>query len=348
MNTLLSVSKRLNREGGDMDIELLTTIRDIDEREWLSLVENHSIEASYNWFKTMEDSGMVNMHYVLVRDRKLLAAACCHRYTGLFGIPLLDVSSPLGLSSAFFSRTPQETEMLLRKLEEIQKREKALGISIFELKKKEFDILKNQLKGFIGFPMLGNTYIDLNFTDFDEYMGFLPYKARRSVRDTIKKAKKMGVRTVLTTEFSQWKDVAYRLQKSVCDMHKDYTFLLDKKFYCALEKNMKDSAELLLFFKDDTPLVFSLVLLTPETAHYKFVGFDPEYKEYQAYFFSFYEIIRRAIEKRQKRIYFGITTYEFKEKIGCQKEELWGLARMRNLLFNAGLRAYLKIFKEFR
>lgn len=329
-----------------MEIEFHNTIRDADEREWTSLVGTDSVERSHQWFRTVEDSGMVTMHYVFVKDNeKLTAAACCSLLKGMFTIPLLDVSSPLGLSSTFFSKTPQETEMLLKGLKKIQQKEKAKGISLFELRKEEFNFFKEQLKGFTGFPMLESTYIDLNFSGFKEYLAFLPYKARRSVKNTIKRAEKLGVTPVFTNEFSKWKNVTYRLQKSLCDIHKDYTLLLSKQFYDALEKNMKDTAELLLFFKDDIPLVFALFLHTPDNAYYKFVGMDPEYKEYQAYFLSYYEIIKRAIEKTQKKLYFGITTYEFKEKIGCKREPLFGLMKMGNPLLNLALKSYVKIFK---
>ncbi|MBU7011470.1 MAG: GNAT family N-acetyltransferase [Theionarchaea archaeon] len=344
------VPTHATNEGECMEMEFHNTIRDADEGEWTSLVGTDHIERSHQWFRTIEDSGMTRMHYVFVRENgTLAAAACCHLFKeNRFKIPLLDVSSPLGLSSAFFCKTPHATEMLMKGLEEIRRREKAKGISIFELRKEGFFVLKEQLKSYIGFSMLGNTYLDLNFGNFKEYLAFLPYKARRSVKNTLKRTEKLGVSTVSTNEFARWKDVTYRLQKALCDEHNDYTLLLNKQFYDALEKNMKDTAELLLFFKDDIPLVFALFLHSPHTTHYKFVGMDPEYREYQAYFLSYYEIIKESIKRNKKRIFFGITTYEFKEKIGCQVEELFGLAKMKNPLLNAGLKAYITIFKAFR
>ena len=333
-----------------MEIELHNTIREVSEREWTSLVGTDYPDQSHQWYRTVEDSGMIDINYVLVRDNeKLTAAACCRLFEeNMLKMPVLDVSSPLTLSSAFFSKTSQETEMLIKGLEEIQQRERAKGMSLFELRKEEFTFFKEQLRGFTGFPILENTYLDLNFADFNEYLASLQYKSRRSVKNTLKRTERLGVKVISTNEFSKWRDVTYRLQKSLCDILKDYTMLLNRQFYDVLEKNMKDTAELLLFFKDDTPLVFALFLNTPDIVQYKFVGMDPEYREYQAYFLTYYEIIRRAIEKKQKRIYFGSTTYEFKEKIGCKRQELFGLAKMNNPLFNIGLKAYLRLFRIFR
>jgi predicted N-acyltransferase len=332
-----------------MDREIHSTIRDIHEREWTSLVGTGNLESSHQWYRTVEDSGMKDMYYVTVRDSgKLAAAACCYLFDeNILRIPTLDVSSPLGLSTAFFAETPEETYMLLKGLEEIQRREKAKGISFFELKKEEFESLKPYLKGSTGYSMLDNTYLDVVFTDFDEYLASLNRKSRRSIKDTLIRGDRLGVTVSSTKEFSKWKDIAYKLQKALCDTLNDYTLLLSKQFYDALEKNMKDCAELLIFFKDDTPIVFSLVLYTPETAHYKFVGLNPDYREYQAYFLTYYEIIRKAIERKQKRVYFGTTTYEFKEKIGCQRQKLFGLTVMKNAVYNVGFKTYVKM-KAFK
>ena len=91
-------------------------------------------------------------------------------------------------------------------------------------------------------------------------------------------------------------------------------------FYEELQANFKTGAELVFFFKEQIPLAFALSLNTPRMVQYKFVGIDPVYREYEAYFLIYYLGIRKAIERKQKKIYFGPSTYEFKEKIGCKRE----------------------------
>jgi len=329
-----------------MKREITDTIRDIDEREWSTLVGNDHIERSHAWYRTVEDSGMRKMHYVVVKEKgKVQAAACCYPLTEKMYIemPFLEVRSPLGTSLAFFSQIPEHTDTLMKGLEEICRKEQAKGILIFDLRKEEFTAIRRQVKGFIDFQEQDNTYIDLNFTDFDDYLNSLDEESWRSARMTLNRAKRWKIKTVCTNEFSTWKAVAQRLQKYTCEYHNDYKWLLTEQFYEALEKNVKENAELLLFFKDDIPILFAVSLNTPDSSLYKFMGSDSDYRKYQAYFLLYYEGIKRAIERGQKRIYYGPTTYEFKGKIGCKREELFGLAKMANPVLHLGLKSYLTV-----
>jgi len=328
-----------------MDINVTDTIQTVDEDEWDRFAGCDPVERSHAWYRTVEESGMRKMHYVFLRENeKLRAAACCfllrekmHR----IGIPFLNVQSPLGVSPAFFSETPDHARILLERLEEIRKKEKGLGIMLFCLRKEELSAVEKQVRSFVRFPGRDNTYIDLNFTDFEDYLNSLNEDSWRSARMTLNRARRWKIRTVFTNEISKWKEVTYRLQKYTCEQHNDYRMHLTHQFYDSLEKNLKENAELLLCFKDDIPLAFGLSLNSSSIANYRYPGVDPEYRNYQAYFLLYYEAIKRAIEKRQKRIYFGPTTYEFKEKIGCKRAEIFGLAKMKNPVLNLVLKVYI-------
>lgn len=330
-----------------MEMEITDTIKAVDEGEWETLVGNDYTERSYKWYRTIEDSDMMKMYYVFLREKgKLVAAACSylfkermHNMEMLF----LQVGTPLGGSRAFYFTTPQHASMLIKGLEEIQMKEKTKGILILELRKGEYKTTKNHLKKFIGFPIPESTYIDLCFTDFTDYVTSLDEEAWRSVRMTLNRAKRWKIKTVFTNEFSRWKDTAHRLQRDTCNLHNDDRWLLSKQFYEALENHLKEKAELVLFFKDDIPLAFGLGLNSPKIAQYKFAGVDSEYRKYQAYFLIYYEGIRKALERKQKRIYLGSTNYTFKEKIGCKREELFGCAKMKNPLLNLTFKSYVAI-----
>lgn len=333
-----------------MEMEISDTIRNAGEKEWEALTGPDFVDRSHGWLRTVEDSGMVEMRYVFLRENKILvAAACCfpfreERYS--LNVPFLEVRSPLGMSTGFFSTTPQTTAMLMKGLEKIQEREKTWGIITFELKKAEYDAIMSQAKGFITFSRNDNTYIDLNFSDFDDYLSSLDGEARRSVRKTLNRAeKRWNIKSVFTNEFSAWKSTARSLQRHTVERHGYYRRYFTEQFYDALEKYLKENAELALFFKDDIPLVSGLSLNSPTVSLHMGAGIDPQYREYQAYFLLYYEGIRRAIEKKQKRIYFGATTYSFKEKIGCKREPLYGLVKMRDPFLNVALKSMITCYK---
>ncbi len=330
--------------GVHVDVTITATIRDIDEKEWETLVRS-DIRKSHGWYRTIEDSRTRDMRYIFVKDSgKLVAAACGFIYIEnllAMRVPYLEVKS-------FLSETAERTYLLMEGLEDIQAKENLKGIAILDLKRERFEILRNQVKGFTEFPMPDNTYIDLNFTTFEEYLDSLKRKTRRSVRNTLSRVRRMGVKTVVTSEFSRWKTVTYTLHRYLCEQHNNFKGLLPEAFYEAFEKNLRDNAELLLFFKEDIPLAFVMPMFSQTTGLLNLAGADPHYREYQGYFLIYYEGIRRAIEKKLKRIYFGPSTYEFKEKIGCRREEVFGLVKLRNPLLNAALRVYLTFMKGLK
>jgi predicted N-acyltransferase len=337
--------------GGDpTEIIQSDTITDVERKEWENLVGTKDIERSYSWYKTIEVSGMRDMHYLFLREKgHLVAAVCCFPFKEKMYVemPFLEIRSPLGTNLAFYSQTSEQAHFLLGGLEKIRKEVKASGLMIMDMKKEELTSLKSEIEGFTGFQVDDNTYMDLNFSDFEDYLGFLDGKSRRSVRITLNRAEKLGITCVFSHDFLRWKDTARRLQKYLCDHFNDYRWYLSEEFFSALEMNLKDEAELVLFFKDDIPLVFGLSLNSPGICQYKFTGIDPKYRDYQAYFLVYYEGIRRAIEKRQKRIYFGPSTYEFKDKIGCKREGVFGLASLRNPFLNIVLKTYVKALARF-
>ena len=328
-----------------MEIYTAHTIRDVTQKEWDALVGTDSVEQVHAWYRTVEESGMRKMRYVFLKENRTLTAAacCCVREEQIAGrqAPLVVVGCPLGISKAFFSERTQEIQMLLKGLGQIQKEEKARRISILGLKSSEYSTIKEQARGFTGFPKADNTYLDVGFNDFEDYLDSLSASARRSIEKTLNRAeKRWSIHHVYTNEFSAWKDVAYNLQKHTCEHHDDYGTHLTGTFYEALERNLKDRAELFLLFKGETPIVYGLSLNSDVLSLHKAAGTDPRYRKYQAYFLLYYRGIERAIQKKQKRIYFGATTYEFKEKIGCKRENLFGLTRFGNPALNLLVRSY--------
>ena len=335
-------------KGEYMEMEITDTIQNIHEREWNALAGTDRIERSRGWYRTIEDSGVRKMNYVFLKESNTLtAAACCHTFIeNMYNIkiPFLEVRTPLGKSSAFFSENSEQTAMLLKGLEDIQKKEKTKGFLILDFKQKEFNAIKKYMKGFIVFQLEENTYMDLDYSDFDDYLSTLSRKARGNIRNTLNKAeKRWNIKKVVTNEFSKWGHVAHRLQNYICERHNDYRWFLKEEFYPSLETHLKDKAEMLLFFKDDIPLASGLSLNSSTICECRAAGIDPHYRQYQAYFLMYYEVIKRAIERGQKRIYFGTTTYEVKEKLGSKREELFGFAKMENPLLDTGLKSFLTI-----
>lgn len=332
-----------------MEVIVTDTIKDVPEKEWNELTGTVIPERTYAWYRTIEDSHLRDMHYVLVKEDTLAAAACCYLYQepqlGIT-IPVVQAGSPTGTTRSFFSPTVQHTDALLSGLETVRAKTNTNGVIIIDLTEEEFNTVKAHLKakGFTPFFQLYSMYLDLPFYDFDDYLSSLSASDRRSIRKTLNRAeKRWHIKHLLTSDFSQWGHTACKLQEYTCKEHNDYRLHLTEQFYSALEIHFKESAELNLFFKDDTPLASGLCLNSPELAVHKFSGVHPHYRQYQAYFLLYYEGIKKAIERRQKRIYFGSTTYEFKRKIGCKEEKFFGFFKMKNLFLNAALKSYLTL-----
>ncbi len=331
-----------------MEVITSHTIRDIQEKEWNLFVGTFRPDRLHSWFRTVEDSTIRSMRYVFLREQKnLVAAACAYPYRQkIYGIemPFLELRSPLATSHAFFSRDLEHSRVLLEQLHDIQEEEHLKGILFLNFAQKEYDYLRPHFSSFTPFPMYENTYLDLPFTDFDDYLSSLHRKIRGNVRNTINKTKKRWkLKTVVTNEFSKWKSVASYLQEQVCTHHQDYRWYLPERFYEALEKNCQDTAELLIIFKDDIPLAYGLTLNSSLSCHCRAAGIDPRYRKYQAYFLMYYEEIARAIERNQQRIYFGTTAYTFKDRMGFEKENLYGFIRLKNPINNTAIKSFITL-----
>lgn len=331
-----------------MDILSSNTIQDIKENEWNEFTGFFYPDRLHAWFRTVEDSCIRSMHYIFIREGgNLVAAACCFPFRQkIHGIemPFLEIRSPLSTSHSFFSRDSRYFNVLIRELEHLQVKEKIKGFLFLNFTEPEFDFVRNHLSSYTPFPLSENTYIDLHYSNFNDYLSSLNRKIRGNVRNTINKTRKRWkMKILVTTEFSKWKSIACLLQEYVCSFHNDFRWYLSENFYEALEKNCNDLAELLIIFKDDIPLVCGLTLNSSTTCMCKAAGIDPHYREYQAYFLMYYEEIRRAIERNQKRIYFGTTTYLFKERMGFEKEHLYGFVKMKNPITDIALKSYLTV-----
>lgn len=331
-------------------MEILKTISDIGKHQWDNLITIKNPEASYEWFKAVEDSKMRTLYYVTLWEQKdLVAACCCYLFEEeefFLRIPFLRCRTPLSTLAGFFSPSPQYTDRLLQGVDEIQNTINTSGMLITSFPPDDFYTLAPFMSEYTPFYQASISHLDLPYKDFDEYLGSLRRSHRRSIRKTMNRAeKRWQINHVLTSNLSQWKHVAHRLQGLTCAEHNDFNMHLSEKFYESLEKTMKDKAELSLFLKDDIPLVVGLCLNTEEIAVHKFAGIDPKYRQYQAYFLLYYEGIRKAIERNQSRICFGTTTYQFKEKIGCEFTPLRGFGKMKNPFLQTLLGMYFKLFR---
>ncbi|MGD2251009.1 MAG: GNAT family N-acetyltransferase [Candidatus Methanofastidiosia archaeon] len=326
-----------------MELQISHTLRHT-QKEWDFLVNPKSVEQSSAWITTVEDSGVLDMQYIFLRDNNTLTGgACCHvlnRFNGIT-IPFIEVGAPLGSWCSFFSFHREHTGLLLKGIEQVRTQKKAWGTVILDLREDEYTQYKEQFTRFYEFLMPDTTYIDLEFSDFDDYLDSLSSRSRRSMRNTLRKAEKWGITTVYTSKLAHWGSTASRLQGYTYKQHGETGVHLPPVFYEKLE-TMKGTVELVLYFKGSTPLVCALVLNTPDMCEYTFPGIDPKYAKYQAYFLLYYHGIKRALKKNKKRIYFGPTAYSFKEKIGCTREKLFGVVKMKNSLLNLGLKSYFK------
>ncbi|MBU7014116.1 MAG: GNAT family N-acetyltransferase [Theionarchaea archaeon] len=328
-----------------MDIVQSDTITDIERGEWERLVGTEHAGKSFGWYRAVEDSGMRDMHYIFLKEEgHLVAAATCYPYEEEFlnvKMRFLEVRSPFGTASGLFSVSPEHIPRILKELEKTRQGVDAKGILVLELRARESTFLRPWMKGYNPIRIPDDTYIDLNFADFDDYLASLDASARRSVRKTLNRAeKRWNLTTIFTSEFSVWKETAHRLRGYLCNEHGTPRSHLTESFYEALEKYLKDKAELIVCLKDDVPVASGLILNSRVLAVHKLAGIDPKYKEFQAYFIMYYEGIRKALQRNQRKICFGPTTYEFKEKIGCKREQILGYARLGNPLFQVALNFY--------
>jgi len=304
-------------------VDTVDSIEHIYQRDWEELVGRDIVEYDYRWYKVNEkfDKNLNPKYIVVYKGNNLVGSAFMSILNKLdISIGKLHLTFPLLGKISFFRYSSPISNFsgIFFNKEEVLKQNRIV-LSNFVIGQN--NILSNFLEsgGFYRIKCKPNTFLDIKWKTFDKYLSSLPKSERHDIRKTINRSKKHGISIEYKKNFSSMSKKLCELYENVSGKHREMG--MPENFFKVLDREMGDNTDLFLCKKEEKVIAYGLSLNNTAVASHKFLGLDYRYRKSQAYFLLYYEGIKKAINDGLKRIYFGSTTYRYKERIGCKRFE---------------------------
>jgi predicted N-acyltransferase len=208
------------------------------------------------------------------------------------------------------------------------------------------DLLKKN--SYISSLVVPNTYIEIGFKSFKEYIDYLKKNHRHmanNVKREINKTKKLGIRIERHTSYGALSEKFAHLFGETYFRHTGKKSPLTVDFFNHLASHCRNVLSAYCAFKDDELRAFSLILEGNDIWHYFLSGqdYDLDNKDPSYFYVVFYEPIKEAIERNAKRFYFGPANYETKLRRGCRAEPLYMWLKSPKMSIHSFLSGWLKV-----
>jgi len=328
-------------------VELKTTIKDVDRKDWNRLV--HDVYMSYGWLQTVEEtfiSPVDYLYFLVLAEGRLVGGAVCniHYPTNsvytlddlIFGrfkgpalrfrisvLPSLICGPTRGYGQHFLLdknlTVSQRQEVILMLFNAMEQEASTRKLSItFNNVLTEEHVLMQLLEesGYsktINFPL---NFIDIQWSTFDEYKKIL---AKRKLVREINKNRKAGViiRQLETVESCQ--DQLYELLAGNYWKYNSKPLMLHREFVGRCKKNLDKNAIVYIAEKKGKIIGTTILLHRRGIGYMADVGVDHAASGNDLTYFNivFYRPIDDAIAMPLKRIYYGTMMYGLKANRGC-------------------------------
>jgi len=220
-------------------------------------------------------------------------------------------------------------------------RENRILFSSFEFLSEDDRLLMSHLQnnGYLNFPWWENSlFLDIEWSNFEDYLASLKHKTRLNVRREIKKFKESGI---TVDELSEFGDLAATLSNlnsnlfSKYNKHKESPY--DDSFFKRLNEFARDKSKLFIAKKDREVVGFCLSLRQGDVLDCYMCGFNYDVQTNTDFIYFnlvYYEPLKWAIKERIKRIHYRISAEEAKLRRGCKPAQIFSFVKCHNKLLD--------------
>lgn len=350
------ISRRHKKLG--LKTRVVKSIAQIPLGDWNKVFPD--VLESYDFFNTLDESSLeqFSFYYIMVYDRRTpVCAVPCFimnysldtsiagpikritnsikkRMPNLFSLKALICGTPLGQGSIGIGESPGCMDVILRRMEQIAKKNKAVVIAFKDFDKtynKALDPLRK--KGFSRLDSLPWTKLDIPFKNFEEYLKTLSGATRYDLRRKFKKVDNhvaIDLEITGTLEEPVLRDM-YKLYLDIVEKHDLKFEILSIDFFRNVSRIMPKQAKYFLWRIDGKLAAFLFCLVSKDVMIDYYVGFDYSVAhKYHLYFIKFRDTIKWCIEHGIKKYEMGTTGYEPKRRLGLDFVPLYIYAKLRN------------------
>ena len=349
-------------------------IEDVPKDAWEKIFPDTT--EGYDFFRVMDESNFeqFSLYYVTVYDGdELVGAAPCfsvdfsldtsitgatRRMVGLvkrafpnfLSIRAFVCGVPMGQGHIGMAAREEEiVEVLLHKMEEMAKQEKASVIAFKDFSYGYNDVLKPLLaKKFFKVDSLPYAEMDLDFDSFDKYLMKLSSASRYDLRRKFKKADASAdikMEIIDSLDDKTLKEV-YGLYLQMVNKHEVGFEVVPIEFFRNVSKHMPHQAKFFLWRVDGKLVTFLLALIADDLMVDYYLGLDYAVAhELHLYFVKHRDVMKWCIDNNIKRYEMGFSGYEPKKRLGFDFTPLHIYARHRNRVINPLFRTMCQFLK---
>ena len=328
-----------------------TSIRQIQQDLWDSLLNGRSCSLSHEFWQVVEQSGLNDFdyrhvvfydesgdpvaftsYYSITTDIAIFAPAALRNLLGavrrifpnFLKVRMLECGTPITINSPPFAAkesvsSVQIAENLGKLLRDTARAEGQFIIVIRDFEPNA-DTLWPHLKklGYHSVDSLPNTYMDIKWSTPDEYLKSLKSYYRSKLLRHLRKSEAQKVRYELVDDFH---DLADQLCAQWLVVHQQadefQREILTPAFYREFSLRMGSRSKAILLYRQDELVGHALLLMDGDLLRWLYIGRKDPVND-SLYIYAAHKVIETAIRLGAKRLELGLTTYSIKQDLGAQ------------------------------
>jgi len=337
--------------------------------EWNSIIGQHNIMLSEEYFHVLEESKPTNMKYSFVgffSDEDLIGGTL-FQYLNFIehksfqkgemlcsirnflakqlskDVMILGNNMLTGQNGFYFNTSKISTEKAITLLKEASKGvSNVLGKTSLVIYKdyqksflKNFD--KEKFKSFYRFSVQPNMILNIkpDWKSFEDYSNDLSKKYRARLKSAKKKIDGIQKIELDIKSIKKYQNEMNILYQNVAENAPFNTFFLTENHFESMKQNLKDNFKVFGYFFNEKLIGFYTLILNNNDIDTYFLGYDKEIqKEKKIYLNMLFDMTEFGISNQFKRIVFGRTALEIKSTVGAEPVEIFGLIKHNNKAIN--------------
>lgn len=350
------------------NFKIFNSTKELPE-EWNSIIGQHNIMLSEEYFCVLEESKPTNMKYSFVgffSDEDLIGGAL-FQYLNFIehksfqkgemlcsirnflakqlskDVMILGNNMLTGQNGFYFNTSKISTEKAITLLKEASKGvSNVLGkTSLVIYKDYQKSFLKNfdeeEFKSFYRFSVQPNMILNIKpeWKTFEDYSNDLSKKYRARLKSAKKKINGIQKRELDIESIKKYQNEMNILYQNVAENAPFNTFFLKENHFESMKYHLKENFKVFGYFFNEKLIGFYTLILNNNDIDTYFLGYDKEIqKEKQIYLNMLFDMTEFGISNQSKRIVFGRTALEIKSTVGAEPVEIFGLIKHNNKAIN--------------
>ena len=166
-----------------------------------------------------------------------------------------------------------------------------------------------------------NMVLDIipSWSSSQDYVLALSKKYRSRYKSALKKATNVIKKELDLNEINTASKDIYSFYKNVSDNAKVNSFVLDKRHFFYLKKELDQDFRLFGYYLNDQLIGFYTLILNNNQLETYFLGYNPDFQsKYQLYLNMLYDMLDFAITNGFKKVVYARTAMEIKSSVGAK------------------------------